>query len=102
MENRLLTVATTTTHFTICLPNSVITLSEALLIQRRGGGYSFKFIKNVSTSTSYKKTPTSVQEFKESLPNTFIYESILIKIYVNANIMIMQTFHLIKYDLNGH
>ena len=29
----------------------------------------------------------SLREFKKSLPNIFIYESILIKIYVNANIM---------------
>ena len=34
--------------------------------------------------------------------NTFNYESILIKIYVNANVMNTQIFHLIKYDLNGH
>ena len=36
------------------------------------------------------------------LPNTFISESILIKIYVNANIMITLLFHLNKYDLKGH
>ena len=43
---------------------------------------------------------TSVREFKESLSNTLIYESILIKHYVNANIMNTQIFHLIKYNLN--
>ena len=30
----------------------------------------------------------------QTLPNTFIYEFILIKIYMNANIMNMQIFHL--------
>ena len=59
----------------------------------------------------------SLWEFKKILPNTFIYESILIKIYMNANIMnanimnanimnanIMnvQIFHLIKVDLRGN
>ena len=34
--------------------------------------------------------------------NTFIYESILIKIYMNTNIMNTQIFHFKKYDLNGH
>jgi hypothetical protein len=59
---------------------------------------------NVSSSTSHKKTPSlrlSLWEFKKSLHNTFIYESILIKIYVNANIINTQIFNLIKYDLNG-
>ena len=36
------------------------------------------------------------------LPKTFIYESILIKIYINANIMNTQIFHFNKYDLKGH
>ena len=44
----------------------------------------------------------SLWEFKKILPNTLIYESILIKIYMNANIMNMQIFHLFKYDLKGH
>ena len=51
-------------------------------------------IENVSSSTSQKK-------FKKILPNTFLYESILIKIYMNANIMNTQIFHFTKYDLNG-
>ena len=60
-------------------------------------------IKNISSSTSHKKTP-SLREFNKSLLNTFIYELILIKIYVIANICIMNTqmFHLINYDLKGH
>ena len=51
------------------------------------------FIKNVSSSTSHKKNSVftsfrlSLREFKKILPNTFIYESILIKIYMNTNIM---------------
>ena len=44
----------------------------------------------------------SLREFKNILPNTFINESILIKIYINANIINTKIFHLIKYDLNGH
>ena len=62
-------------------------------------------IKKVSSFTSHKKAcflRLSLREFKKSLPNTFIYESILMKIYVNANNMNTQIFHLIKYDLNGH
>ena len=36
-------------------------------------------------------------------PNTLIYESILIKIYMNTNIMNMQTFHIIKHEvIEGH
>ena len=63
------------------------------------------FIKNVSYSTSHKKNPSlrlTLREFKKSVSNTFIYVSILIKIYVNANIMNTQIFNFIKYDLNGH
>ena len=66
-------------------------------------------IKNVSSSTSHKKTPALrlyirlyVREFKKILPNTLIYESILINIYMNTNIMNTQIFHLKKYDLKGH
>ena len=74
-------------------------------------------IKNVSSSTTHKKTPslrlyvfpslrlyvfTSFREFKKILPNTFIYESILMKIYMNTNIINTQIFHLNKYDLKGH
>ena len=65
-------------------------------------------IKNVSSFTSHNKNSVftsfrlSLGEFKKILPNTFFYESILIKIYINANIMNTQIFHLIKYDLNGH
>ena len=66
---------------------------------------SFFLIKNVSSSTSHKKTLSlrlSLREFKKILPNTFIYESILIIIYMNTNIMNTQIFHLKKYDLKGH
>ena len=38
----------------------------------------------------------------QTFPNTFMYEQILIKIYMNANIMNMLIFHLRKYDLKGH
>ena len=64
--------------------------------------------KNVSSSTTHKKTPslrlyvfTSFREFKKILPNTFIYESILLKIYMNT-FMNTQIFYLNKYDLKGH
>ena len=72
----------------------------------------FYFLKNVSSSTSHKKNSVftslrlyvfpSVREFKKILPNTFIYESILMKIYTNTNIMNTQIFHFNKYDLKGH
>ena len=44
----------------------------------------------------------SLRDFKKILPNTFIYESIFIKIYLNTNIMNTQIFYLKKYDLKGH
>ena len=44
----------------------------------------------------------SIREFKKILHNTFIYESILIKMYMNSKIKNTQIFYLIKYDLNGH
>ena len=50
-------------------------------------------IKNVSSSTSHKKNSVftsfclSLREFKKILPKTFIYELIMIKNYINANIM---------------
>ena len=36
------------------------------------------------------------------LSSTFIYEPILFKISMNANIVKTQFFHKIKYDLKGH
>ena len=59
----------------------------------------------LSSFTSHKKNPSlrlSLREFKKILPNKFIYESISTKIYMNANIIKIQIFNLIKYDLNGH
>ena len=53
-----------------------------------------KVIEGHKSSPNFSINPT--------LPNTFIYESILRKIYMNANIMNMQIFHLFKYDLKGH
>ena len=38
----------------------------------------------------------------ENSSNTIIYESILIKIYMNTNIMNTQIFYLNKYNLKGH
>ena len=64
-----------------------------------------RIIKNVSSSTSHKKTPSfrpSLRDFIKILPNTFIYESILIKIYMSTNIMNTQIFNLKKYDLKGY
>ena len=63
-----------------------------------------RLVKNVSSSTSHKRNSsfTSFREIKKILPNTFIYNSILIKIYMNTNIMNTQIFCLIKYDLNGN
>ena len=65
-------------------------------------------IKNVSSYTSHKKTLSfrlSLREFKKILPKTFIYESILIKIYINTIIMNTQLFHFISMTSNvtkGH
>ena len=59
-------------------------------------------IKNVRSSTSTKKILLSLKDLMKILQNTVIYESILIKIYMIANIMITQICHLIKYDLKGH
>ena len=53
-----------------------------------------KVIEGHKSSSNFSVNPT--------LPNTFIYESILIKNYMNANIMNMQIFYLNKYDLKGH
>ena len=44
----------------------------------------------------------SVRDVKNRLLSTLFYESILIKIYVNANFVNTQIFHFITYDLNGH
>ena len=38
----------------------------------------------------------SFQEFEKILPNTFIYELILIKIYMNTNIIITQILKVTK------
>ena len=67
--------------------------------------YCNLIIKNVSSSTSHKKTPSlrlSLREFKKILPNTFIYELILIKIYMITNIMNTQIFYKKNYDLKGY
>ena len=59
----------------------------------------YYLIKNVSSSTSHKKSTSlrlSLWEFKKILFNTFIYKSILIKIYMNANIRNTQIFHFIN------
>ena len=84
--------------------NRSLTLYSSLLVH-----CSSNIIKNVSSSTTHKKTPSfrlsvfpSVREFKKILPNTFVYKSILIKIYMNTNIINTQIFHLNKYDLKGH
>ena len=58
--------------------------------------------KKVSSSKSYKKTQ-SLREFKKIPPNIFIYESILIKIHMNVNIInTLIIFHFIKYAFDGH
>ena len=49
-----------------------------------------KVIEGHKNSLNFSINPT--------LPNTFIYELILIKNYMNANIMNTQIFHLNNYD----
>ena len=56
-------------------------------------------IKNASSSTTHKKTVKLISLY---LSSTFIYEPILINIYMNANFVNMQLFHLYKYELKGH
>ena len=52
--------------------------------------WDFKIIKNVSSSTSHKKTPSfrlSFREFKKILPNTFIDKNLYeYQYYEYANI----------------
>jgi hypothetical protein len=64
------------------------------------------FFKNINSSTSQKKLRLyvfpSLWHFKKILPNTFISESILIKIYMNTNVMNTQIFYFNKYDLKCH
>ena len=43
-----------------------------------------------------------LQDFSFFLSNTFVYEPILLKLFMNANIVKMQIFHKIKSDLRGH
>ena len=51
-----------------------------------------KIIKKVNSSTPHKKKQHST---------TFIYQPILMKMYMNANIVKTQIY-LIMYDLRGH
>ena len=53
-----------------------------------------KVIEGHKSSSNFSVNPT--------LPNTYIYESILIEIYMNANIMNKQIFHFNKYNFKGH
>ena len=53
-----------------------------------------KVIEGHKNSSNFSVNPT--------LPNSYIYESILLEIYMNANIINTQIFHLNKYDLKGH
>ena len=61
-------------------------------------------IKNVSSSAHHKKTlrGRELRDFSFYLSSTFMYEPILIKIYVNTNIIKTQFFHKMKYGLRGH
>ena len=52
-------------------------------------------IKNVSYSTFHKKTPyirSSLRKSNKIVSSTFIYEPIMMKIYMNAKIMNAQIF----------
>ena len=62
-----------------------------------------KLFYNLQKNSVFPSLRLSLRKFKKILPNTFIYESILIKKnYMNTNIMNTQIFHLNKYDLKGH
>ena len=43
-----------------------------------------------------------LRDFSFFLFNTFVYEPILLKLSMNANIPMMQIFYKIKYDLRGY
>ena len=62
--------------------------------------YPCTVIKNLSSSTTQKKLRAplrpSLQDFKKILPSTFIYKPILVKLYMNANIMKTQILRFIK------
>ena len=67
------------------------------------------FVKNVSSSISDKKLRLYVfpslhmyRNLRKIISSTFIYEPILIKNYMNANIMNTQIFNLIQYDPKGN
>ena len=47
----------------------------------------YEVIEGHKRSLKVTKGHLSFREFDKILPNTFIYESILIKIYMNTNIM---------------
>ena len=55
-----------------------------------------------SKAIEVTKGHLSFREFEKILPNTFIYESILIKMYMNTNIMNRQIFYFDKHDPKGH
>ena len=65
--------------------------TQLALLERKFFNFSQKKL-NLYVFTSFRhyvfpSLSLSLREFKKSLPNTFIYESILIKIYANVNIM---------------
>ena len=67
------------------------------------GHHSYLIFKNVLI-TSYKKNSETVKlrNFSFFLSSTFIYQPILIKISMIANIKKMQIFQEMKYDPKGH
>ena len=52
--------------------------------------------------TKVTKGHLSFREFMKILPNTFIYKAILIKIYINANIMNTHFFSITSTVIEGH
>ena len=72
------------------------------------------FIKNEGLLYLTKKLRDSViptfrhsvilwlRDFSFFLSNIFVFEPILLKLSMNANIVKMQSFYKIKYDLRGH
>ena len=56
-----------------------------------------KFFLHLTKKTPSLRLSRNLRKFF-----TFIYESILITIHVNANIINMQIYNFNKYDLHGH
>ena len=84
---------------------------QKLLVQFSQGKWSnyqerkfFYISQKTSPSLRLSVFPTlrHYDILRKNLPSTFIYELILMKIYMNANIVKMQIVYIMMYGLRGH